>query len=554
MPTVHSMSPAAAVAPAAQGAALPREAGQLPAGRRLRSPHVGDALLRWLASLAVTATGSPRESIDVELPYTGEVLGRVPRATEADVAEAVRRARAAQPAWARVGFAEKRRIFLRFHDLLLDREAEILDLIQLEAGKARLDAFEEVGDTAWVARHYAFHAARLLRPRRVRGAFPLVTPTMVYRHPVGVVGIIAPWNYPLVLAVTDAVPALMAGNAVVLKPDHQTSFTALWAAALLYEAGLPADVLPVVTGEGVEIGPALIERVDFVMFTGSTRTGKVIARQAAERLIGCSLELGGKNPAIVLPDADLGRTVEGVLRGCFAAAGQLCVSTERIYVHHAVYDEFITRLAARARRLRMGAELSFTVDVGSLSSAAQLERVEAHVADAVAKGATVLAGGRRRPDLGPYFSEPTLVTGVTHGMRMHAEETFGPVAAIHRFETIDDAVALANATSYGLNASVWTRDERLGREVARRVQAGTVNINETYAPTWSSVRAPIGGMKESGLGRRHGDEGILKYTEPQTVSAQRLVPINVPVGDALRGQVRLLRAAVRLVRRVPGLR
>jgi succinate-semialdehyde dehydrogenase / glutarate-semialdehyde dehydrogenase len=520
--------------------------------RSLRSPFIGDGMLRWLAAQAVT-TGE-REAIDIAMPYTGEILGTVPRGAPADIVEAVRIARAAQPAWARVGLAEKRRIVLRFHDLLLDREEEILDLIQLEAGKARLDAFEEVGDTAWVARHYAFHSERSLRPRRVRGAFPLVTSSWIYRHPVGVVGIIAPWNYPLVLAATDAVPALMAGNAVVLKPDHQTSFTALWVAALMYEAGVPPEVLPVVTGEGPELGPSLIDQVDYVMFTGSTRTGKVIAEQAAKRLIGCSLELGGKNPAIVMADADQRRAVEGVLRGCFAAAGQLCVSTERIYVDASIYDEFITRLAGRARRLRIGADLDFTMDVGSLSSERQLERVQEHVRDAVAKGATVLTGGRHRPDLGPLFFEPTLLTGVTPDMLLHSEETFGPVASIYRFTTVDEAVERANATRYGLNASVWTRNEARGREVARRIQAGTVNINETYAATWASTHAPIGGMKESGLGRRHGEEGILKYTEVQTVSAQRLLPVNVPVGDGLLPHVRLLRAAVRLVRHVPGLR
>lgn len=549
------MSPSSTAAPPAPPARPVGPAASLRprASARLRSPYVGDALLRWLASLAVT-DGGVREEIDVVMPYTGTRLGRVPRGTAADVEEAVRRARAAQPAWARVGLAEKRRILLRFHDLVLAREAEVLDLIQLEAGKARLDAFEEVGDTAWVARHYAFHAARLLRPRRVQGAFPIVTHTTVYHQPVGVVGVIAPWNYPLVLAATDAIPALMAGNAVVLKPDHQTPFTALWAASLLYEAGLPPEVLAVVTGEGTALGPPLLDRVDYIMFTGSTRTGRIIARQAADRLIGCSLELGGKNPAILLEDADVGRAVEGVLRGCYVAAGQLCVSTERIYVHGAIHDAFVTRLAARTRRLRLGAELDFSVDVGSLASAAQLERVQAHVADALGKGATLLAGGRHRPDLGPFFYEPTLLAGVTPDMRLHAEETFGPVAAVYRFDDVEDAVARANATAYGLNASVWTRDERRGRAVAQRIRAGTVNINETYAPTWSSVRAPIGGMKESGLGRRHGDEGILKYTEPQTVSAQRLLPINVPVGAGLRRHVGLLRAAVRLVRHVPGLR
>ena len=293
------------------------------------SEHIGPALVGKILA-HVTLGEGPHDEIPAHTPLTGAVLAAIPAGTAADVEHAVNLARAAQPAWAARSFAERARVFLRFHDLLLRRQDEVLDLIQLETGKARRHAFEEVLDTAIVSRYYALHAQRLLRPRRRKGALPLLTKTWELRSPVGVAGFIVPWNYPLNLAITDAVPALMAGNAAVLKPDAQTSLTALWAVALLREAGLPAEVFPVVTGEGPVVGPAVGERVDFLMFTGSSRTGRVVARQAAERLIGCSLELGGKNPMIVLHDADLEKAVDGAVRGCFAAAGQVCVSIERM--------------------------------------------------------------------------------------------------------------------------------------------------------------------------------------------------------------------------------
>jgi len=476
----------------------------------------------------ITLAAERHEAIEVRAPFNGELLARIPAGGEADVEAAVSLARAAQPAWAARSCDDRARIFLGFHDLLLARREEILDLVQLETGKARLDAFEEVVDCALVCAYYARNAGRLLAPRRRRGALPLLTRTLELRLPVGVAGFVVPWNYPLNLAVTDAVAALMAGNTAVLKPDHQTSLTALWAVLLMREAGLPAEVLPVVTGEGPEVGPPLAGRVDYLMFTGSTATGRRVAGQAAARLIGCSLELGGKNPLLVLADAPLDAAVEGALRGCFVGAGQVCVSFERIYVHQSLYEIFLARFAGRAKALRLGAALDYSVQVGSLTSDRQLQTVERHVADALAKGATLVAGGRRRPDLGPLFYEPTILTGVRPGMLLFEEETFGPVVAVYAFGTEDEAVERANATRYGLNASIWTRDTGRGLALARRIRAGSVNVNEAYAATWASVDAPMGGMRDSGLGRRHGAEGILKYTESQTVAVQRLFPMAPP--------------------------
>lgn len=516
------------------------------------SPRVGPERLARLAGLVTTA--APRERTEIRSPLHGRRIGGVPRTTPEDIGEAVRRARKAQEDWVHRTFAERAEIFIRFHDLIIERQDEGLDLIQVESGKARKHAFEEVADTAIVARYYAIHAERHLEPKKRQGALPGLTVAWEHHHPVGVVGIIAPWNYPLSMAVTDAIPALMAGNAVVLKPDQKTPFTALWAVELLREAGLPADLFQVTTGEGTELGTPLIESCDAIQFTGSTATGRKVARQAAERLIHCSLELGGKNPMIILADADLEAAVAGAIRGCFSSAGQLCISTERLLVHESIYHRFVERLVQETRALRLGSGLDWEADMGSLISAGHLSKVDGHVRDAVEKGATVLAGGKARPDLGPCFYEPTLLTGVTEEMTLFAEETFGPVVAVSRFESIHEAVERANASSYGLNASVWTHDAELGHRIATRLQCGTVNVNEAYAAAWASVDAPMGGFKDSGLGRRHGAEGILKYTEAQTIAIQRGLPLAAPAGMPDEVFSRTMSTTLKALRRIPGLR
>ncbi|MDX1531607.1 MAG: succinic semialdehyde dehydrogenase, partial [Rhodothermales bacterium] len=516
--------------------------------------HLSPALLHR-RDLGSSLLGGPHEALPVTAPFTGAVIGRCHLGTAADVRFAVSRARQAQPAWAARPLRERAAVLLRFHDLLFERMQEGLDLIQFEGGKARVDALAEYLDVPLVARYYGLHGPDALARERRRGFVPLLTQAEVNHVPVGVVGIIAPWNFPLTLSITDALPALLAGNTVVLKPAEQTPFTALWVAQLLIEAGLPGEALHVVPGRGEAVGPALIDAANSVQFTGSTEVGKEVGRQASEALTGASLELGGKNPLIVRHDADLDRVMPGIRQACFGAAGQVCVSAERLYVHESLFDAFVDRLRASAEAMEVNARFDFSAHMGSLISAEQLERVSAHVEDAVARGATLVAGGRALPEVGPFFYAPTVLTDVRPGMALYEGETFGPVVAVYPFRTDDEAVERANATAYGLNASVWTRDVRAGRRMARRIEAGTVGVNDAYMAAWASTAAPMGGFKESGLGRRHGPEGLLKFTEAQTVAVQHGFPL-APGALGLSQELfmRITTEAIRLSRYLPGVR
>lgn len=483
-------------------------------------PALDPAIVRRLVDRVVC--GARPELMHTCTPMTGAPLASLPLSTVEDVSLAYAGARSAARSWVRTPIERRAQIFLRFHDLVLERQSELLDLIQLESGKARKHAFEEIADVAIVSRHYARRAAGYLRSRRRAGAFPVLSQAVELRHPKGVVGFVTPWNYPLSMAITDVIPALMAGNTAVLRPDPQASLTALAAVALLHEAGLPHGVLKVVLGDGPTIGKAVLAQADYVCFTGSTATGRTVARDAGERLVGASLELGGKNAMYVAADANLDKALECTIRACFSSAGQLCISIERLILHESIADQFLAAFIPAVRAQRMAPDLAYGPDLGSLISAQQLERVSAHVEDARAKGARVLTGGRARPDIGPYFYEPTVLAEVTEEMDCRHDETFGPVVSVYRARTDDDAIAMVNDSEFGLNAAVWTRDIRRGRRIASALQAGTVNVNEGYASAWASVGAPMGGVKHSGLGRRHGAEGIWKYTESQNVTVQHL--------------------------------
>ena len=502
------------------------------------------------ARLTAQVRSTSGDTIATYAPYGGEVLAVLPQCSAADVGAAFDRAAIAQPGWADRPLRARTAVFLRLHDLLLARQDEVMDLIQAENGKSRRDAFLEVADIANTARYYARTARGLLKSRRRTGLLPGLTATRELRHPKGVVTIISPWNYPLALSVGDTVPALIAGNAVVQKPDNQTALTALWGLGIAREAGLPEDVWQMVLGRGSTIGDTLIERADYLMFTGSTASGKSVAAQAAARLIGSSMELGGKNAMLVLDDADLDRTVEGAVRACFSSSGQLCISIERMYVQAGIYESFVTRFVEAVKGMQIGGGYDFGYDMGSLTSAEQLAAVTAHVEDAVASGATVLAGGKPRPDLGALFYEPTVLSGVTPAAKCFGEETFGPLVSIYRFSDVNDAIARANDTAYGLNASVWSKSAKLGNDVAARLHAGTVNINEGYAAAWGSVDAPMGGVGESGLGRRHGSEGLLKYTEAQTLARQRLMNLAPPGNLSHEKFAKVMTGALALLRRI----
>ncbi|GIG35325.1 succinic semialdehyde dehydrogenase [Cellulomonas pakistanensis] len=475
-----------------------------------------------LRELAGRVVGSPEAGTRTHhAPWTRAPLATLPQSTAEDVARAARAARAAQRRWGAVPARDRARLLLRVHDLLLERQSDVLDLVQLENGKARGAAYEEVADVALVARHLGRAAPRYLAPERRPGLVPGLTSVRVRHDPVGVVGVVAPWNYPLSLTLGDVLPALAAGDAVLLRPDPQTPLTALWVVELLEDAGMPRGLVQVVLGDGPTVGAAVVDHVDHVVFTGSTETGRVVAARAAERLVPSTLELGGKNGMYVAEDVDVEAAAEGAVRACFGGTGQLCMSVERLYVHRDVHDAFAAAFARRTRALRVGTGLDHRADIGSLTSAEQLARVVEHVEDALSGGARVLAGGVHRTDLGPYVYEPTVLEGVGEHARASRDETFGPVVALSPVASDDEAVAALNDSAYALNASVWTRSTRRGAALAARLRAGSVNVNDGYQASWGSVAAPQGGRGASGWGHRHGREGLLALTATRTVAVQR---------------------------------
>jgi succinate-semialdehyde dehydrogenase/glutarate-semialdehyde dehydrogenase len=488
---------------------------------------ITDDLVARLTRHIASSTGDTAKTVEV---FTGGPLAAVPQSTEQDVARAAQAARRAQAAWAATPVRKRMRVFKRFHSLVLEHQAEIVDLIQAETGKSRKNAFEEVCDPPMTASHYVGVAPTLLRSKRRKGPVPFVVTSTEIRRPKGVIGFISPWNGPFCLGLSDAIPALMAGNGVVLKPDSQTALSPLYGVDLLYRAGLPHGLFQVVVGDGPVIGPAVVDHTDYVMFTGSDRTGAQVAARAGGQLTGCSLELGGKNPMIVLDDADLDVAVQGAVDNAFMAAGQICMHIERIYVPEQLFEDFRDRMVAATKELKLGPGYEFGADIGALINERQLDAVAAHVEDARTKGATVLTGGRSRPDLGPTFYEPTILLGVTSDMACYSEETFGPVVALYPYRTEEEAVARANDTEYGLNASVYGGDLKRATAVARRIRAGTVNVNDGMAAAYSSIGTPAGGLGRSGVGSRHGDDGLLKYTDVLNLAVQKKQVLGAPKG------------------------
>jgi acyl-CoA reductase-like NAD-dependent aldehyde dehydrogenase len=460
------------------------------------------------------------ERIASRNPATGELLAEFDCATADEVRAAVAQARASQPAWEAAGAAHRARVLRRFMRLLHVQKREVARVIAQESGKVYVEALvAEVIVTLDVAKYMAGSARAFLRPERVPHSNPIVMAKSAYllRRPYGVIGVISPWNYPFSIPAGQALAALVMGNAVVLKPSEFTPQTALVLRKLLHQAGVPEDVFQVVLGAG-PTGAALVEAgLDKLVLTGSVPTGRRIAQAAAARLLPVLLELGGKDAMLVLDDADVEIASSAAVWGAFLNAGQTCLSVERCYVHRSLYESFVERCAAKTQELRVGPALEEHSEVGPLIHERQLRVVEEHVADALARGARLIAGGQRLPGLGPNFYAPTVLAGVTHEMRIMREETFGPVLPIMAFATDDEAVRLANDSDFGLSASVWTRDKSRGRALAARLQAGTVMVNDVLT-CFGIAEAPHGGVKSSGMGRTHGRFGLeemvqLKYVD-----------------------------------------
>ncbi|MFI9504044.1 succinic semialdehyde dehydrogenase [Nocardia sp. NPDC052566] len=510
------------------------------------------AVFDRLSALAAIDDPKARPSKSIAETFTGKALGTVPVGTAEDVAVAFDKARAAQVRWAARRVKERAGVLERYRALVVEHREFLMDVVQAETGKARWAAQEEIMGLMFAARYFARVAPNLLAPHSAQGAFPVLNRTSVQAQPKGVVGVVAPWNYPMLLSIGDSIPALLAGNAVVVKPDSQTPFSSLANAELLYQAGLPRDLLAVVPGPGTVVGTAIVDSCDYLMFTGSSATGRTLAEQCGRRLIGFSAELGGKNPMIVTRGADLDKVAKAAVRACFSNAGQLCISIERLYVERAVAAEFTEKFVAAVDAAKVGAAYDYSTDIGSLISEAQLETVSKHVADATSKGAKVLAGGKARPDLGPLFYEPTVLSEVTDQMECGREETFGPLVSIYPVDDVEEAVKLANDTEYGLNASVWAASKSEGERIAARLHAGTVCVDEGYAPAWGSTGAPMGGMGISGVGRRHGPDGLLKFTEPQTVVVTRFMNLDAPPLFSQDKWQRFLMTVARAIRFLPG--
>jgi len=461
-----------------------------------------------------------RRRLRVKSPATLKVLGEVEIQSAEDVGQALERARKAQPEWAGTSFSQRRRILERAARLLVDRQDEFLDVLIGETGKPRQEALAvEILAACDALQFHAKRARQVLAEHTIPLHLLKTKKLCISYRPLGVVGIVTPWNFPFLLSLNPTVQALAAGNAVLLKPSEVTPFSGQLVATLLHAAGVPQDVLQVLTGDG-QTGEALVEvGVDKLSFTGSVATGRRVAEACARRLVPCTLELGGKDPLIVCADADLERAAAGAVYGAFANAGQVCVSTERVFVVDSVADAFLRKVVEKTARLRQGP--GGEADVGAIIHAPQLDIIEEHVGEALARGARLLCGGRRHPGYPGLYYEPTVLDEVTPDMLVAREETFGPVLAVLRVADEEEALRLANDTHYGLSASVWTRDKRRGAALARRIQAGSAVVNDCML-TYGIPEAPFGGRKDSGIGQVNGDVGLRSYCHAQSIVIDRL--------------------------------
>jgi acyl-CoA reductase-like NAD-dependent aldehyde dehydrogenase len=481
------------------------------------------------AKLDLQENGRGAATVPVENPATGQTIATVPDMDSAQVQGLVERARAAFPAWRDLGFEGRAEVFYELRRWMIDNRDRLIGTIVEENGKPPDEAMiTEVVYTADSLGFWAKKAPKYLGDERVRTHSPLLLgkKVLVRYRPYGVIGVIGPWNYPLSNNFGDALPALAAGNSVVLKPSEVTPLTSLLMEEGFRAAGGTPDAFLVATGRG-ETGAALVDHADMIMFTGSTGTGKKIRARAAETLTPVSLELGGKDPMIVLKDADLERAANMAVQWAMTNSGQICMSVERVYVEEPVYDEFVSKVVDKTKALRQGVPgAPGDIDVGAMTFPPQLEKVEAHVADAVAKGARVLTGGKRGEGPGRFY-EPTVLVDVDHTMDCMTDETFGPTLPIMKVRDEDEAVRMANDSGYGLNSSVFTKDVAKGERIARLVEAGSTCVNDALM-NYLAQEAPFAGMKGSGMGARHSAAGIRKYTQPQTILVTRFGPSKEP--------------------------
>jgi len=474
-----------------------------------------------MAIVELAETSGPRRVLRLKSPVTLEPIGEIACASSEDVRAAVERARKAQGDWAKLSIDERAETMWRLLDLFVKRQDEIVDVVVKETGKARSEAIGmEVFSPCDSISYYAKNAKKFLAPekRRIHGLMGFAKKLRVVYKPLGVVGLITPWNGPVVLAVNPTVQALMAGNAVVHKPSEVTPLSAAVGKSLCEAAGLPPDLYQVVTGDGAT-GAALVESgVDKISFTGSVATGRKVGETCGRLLIPCTLELGGKDAMIVCADADLDRAAEGAVLGSCMNTGHYCCGTERIYVVEEVYEAFREKVVERTQQLRQ--DDSGESDVGAVFWDRQLGIIESHVDDAVAKGARVHVGGKRNPELVGLYFQPTVVTDVTHDMDLMKRETFGPIISLMKVKDEEEALRLANDSEYGLNGNVWTGDTEKGFALAARMETGGVCVND-MAITYGIPEAPFGGVKSSGLGQVNGQTGIRGYCHAQPITADR---------------------------------
>ncbi len=466
------------------------------------------------------APAAQTETIAVNAPATGERIADVPTASVAEVRSAVARAREAQRAWVALSFAERRKILLRARAELVQRKEEVIELLCRETGKPRLDALTELLALCDVIGFYAKRAEKMLRDQHYLPHLLMNKKAILSYKPRGVIGVISPWNFPVLLTYWDGLPGVIAGNAVVVKPSEVTPLAVERTRDLLVAGGLPEGLLQVVQGKG-DVGGVLIDEVDMVCFTGSVATGKKVMARAAETLTPVQLELGGKDPMIVLEDADLERAANAAVWGSLFHSGQVCMSVERVYVEEPIAEAFTQKVLEKVKLVRQGAESAGNaVDIGAMTFAPQVDKVERHLADAERRGARILAGGHRRTDLPGRFFEPTVVTGVDHGMELMRDETFGPVIPIMPVKDAEEAIRLANDSHYGLSSSVFTRDKERGVAIAKRIEAGTTVVNDCLVAA-QITEIPFGGVKESGLGGRNGPDFLRKYCHAQSIVVDR---------------------------------